>query len=200
MDTGSFCFDTLLSYRRHLHSDLSPHGGDCSGPEWPGLRHGPPQLASPHRSAVPLVHVLEACQSPELLFSTHVWACPHDIHSTRRPFKHLLLLFSLSSKGDMAYLSLSWARMIPEQFDSPLQVLSGTLLPALGLPFFTFPSVGDAPSSSLPVTSFLFQVLATEVLVLCQLTSPPHFPHFLVLVPFRSLSLKHTQMDFCAFY
>lgn len=112
----------------------------------------------------------------------------------------------------MAYLSLSCARMIPEQFDSPLQVLSGTLLPALGLPFFTFPSAGDAPSvgdapsagdapsSSLPVTSFLFQVLATQVLVLCQLTSPPHFPYFLVLVPFRSHSLKHTQMDFCAFY
>ena len=71
MDTGSFCFDTLLSYRRHLRSDLTPHGGaHCPGPKWPGLRHGPPKLASPHRSAVPLVHVPEACQSPELLLST----------------------------------------------------------------------------------------------------------------------------------
>ena len=136
MDTGSFCFDTLLSYRRHLRSDLTPHGGaHCPGPKWPGLRHGPPKLASPHRSAVPLVHVPEACQSPELLLSTLMSG---HVHITSIQLGGLLSICYRFCHYPAKETWLILTFPVPRWFLNSLTPcsrcwVSGTLLPVLGL-------------------------------------------------------------------
>ena len=156
--------------------------GPLLRPEWPGLQRHPTKQASPPALLPPLVGVPEAVQSPGFLLSTLMSKCV-QITSTQLsgllsicyrfshyPAKETWLILTFPFPGWFLTVGLLGVEVLSKwHFVASFRFAPSLCFPPLRCSLHWRCSLK-------PFACFLFQVLATQVLVFCQLTSLPHFP------------------------